>query len=156
MIPVLLIAFGIYSCKKDVNPVDEQSNTSVQSGKASPATQGTTIFSTCENWRVSSFTENGTDLTNNFTSMLFAFCPDNIVTASNDILAVNGSWLLLLGKGGSTSYLELNFNPLNNDDVSHLTVNLDGMWKITKMEQNEINLQMDESKKTLVFIKGFR
>ena len=142
IIPALFIFLGLASCKKDA-PAPLQDDNKEFSTAASKA------FSSCGIWHVAIYTPNGTDATSTYGGYQFSFCPDNTLTASNDILTVTGNWYLLLGAGGDKSYFQLDFK--SNDHTSRID-ELDGMWVIKGLTEDKITLEDSTGATRLVFV----
>ena len=149
IVPALAVSCWISSCKKDVNNItDQQATASAQSGKA--AMQPGNVFATCDAWHISSFTQNETNLTDDYKQLNFIFCPGNTFTVSNDILSESGSWYILLDKG-NPGYLDIN---LNDDSPVSFWNDIEGRWKINSMDENMIRLQSEDGSRIMVLQRG--
>ncbi len=157
MIPILLCALTFVSCKKDVASVNEKNDATVQANNDIAAKASAVFSTTCSEWHLATFRVNATDITNNYEGYNFTFCPDHTVAMSNDVLSYNGSWLLLLAKGGTSSYLQLDFDVPDSPTSKGGIVNmLEDMWVIVSMDDNQLLLQNQPGTEKLAFVRNSR
>jgi hypothetical protein len=153
-VPILLLCLGMISCKKEAVP---EQQVYMQQKNMPIINPGLLLFGTCDNWYVSLLQTGRTDLTNNYKSVNLTFCPDNTFVVSNDILAVSGNWYITLDKGNPIILiLDLNY-PVDTYPVERpaaLWSELNGEWKIVRLQKNMISLQIDEQKKRLILERG--
>ena len=118
---------------------------------------GLFVFGTCDNWYISLLQIDRSDLTGNYKSVNLIFCPDNTVVVSNDILAVSGNWYVTLDKGNPiTLVIDLHYLDVipSVDRPFALWSELEGEWKIFRLQKNTISLQTDKQAKKLILQRG--
>jgi len=148
IIPLLLFSIGFLSCKKEtVQPVNIQENT------AQFKNPGLFVFAKCDDWKITSFQKERINLTNDYRFMNFRFCPDNTVAAFNDLLSFQGTWYFLLDKG-NPNHLVLSFaDPSYTGGPYSILAEVEGVWKLVRIQATMISLQTDDGTKRMVFEK---
>ncbi len=119
----LLLAgtFILTACSKD----DDNNNSGASAAVATSLKSG--------NWRITSFVENGTDRTTNFSSFTFTFGNSGAVTAVNSVLTATGTWTT--GTDDSKHKLVLAFSsPALFDEISE-------DWEIVSQSSTQISLR---------------
>ncbi len=123
-IMMALLVTGFTSCSKD--------NTTSAGTNGIGTVTSTTIVQ--GNWKVTYFSDNGTDRTADFNGFKFSFIAGGTVAASNTLLAVNGTWSSYGDDSQEKLVLpfpnSLSFAKLNND------------WHI--VEKTAIKLRMED------------
>lgn len=76
----IFIALGLTSCKKD----EPSTSTITTSNVTTTVSEGT--------WRVTYYWDTNRDETANFNGFNFTFGTSNLVSASNSLLTINGTW----------------------------------------------------------------
>lgn len=113
-------AFMLTACSKD-----DDSNNGPSAAVATSLKAGT--------WRVTSFVENGTDRTSDFSSFTFTFSSSGAVAAANSILTATGTWAT--GTDDSKHKLVLDFStPALFDEISE-------DWEIVSQSSAQISLR---------------
>ncbi len=119
-----VLAIGFTACKKSDN---NNSSSVTTTAVNSTVTSGT--------WRVTFFSNNGTNETSNYGGFNFTFVANGTVAAANSLFAVNGTWSTLVDN--SKVKLTMNFpTPTVN---AFLELNQD--WEVTARTDIKITMQ---------------
>jgi hypothetical protein len=128
----LLLPFFLFlfSCQKSDNSTSGSNN-------GNPS-QGT--------WRITLFSESGTDKTSDFDGYTFVFGSDGVLTVQRGAISKTGSW-----NQSSNFSIDLGENSDSNKPQGEIT----GSWKIVSITSTEIKLTDDNtpSQETLNFAK---
>jgi hypothetical protein len=149
---LILFATLLISCKKDAQPTPDSA--------AIIASQKTIV--TSSSWKVAFFSENGSDHTSDFSTMLFTFSSDGSAAAINnaDNTTLHGSWNLVQGDhttpddSGNHSGTEEN-KFIMNLSGNNLVTEISEDWTIVKLTDTEMWLADDNatSPKEIHFVK---
>ncbi len=115
---LLLAAFTLTACDKN----DDNNTTSITPGIIQSGT-----------WRITLFSDNGTDETSNYTTYTLTFSSNGTVTAVNGIATVNGTWSARTDNSQAKLDLDFGTNPLFSD--------LNEDWHI--LEQTAVKVRME-------------
>ena len=115
-----LLLVSISSCSKD-----DDNNGGASGAVATSLKSGT--------WRISSFVDNGTDETGDFSSFTFTFNSSGTVTAINSILTATGSWDTGLDDSQHKLFLDFNSGALF-DEISE-------DWEIVAQSSTQVSLR---------------
>jgi hypothetical protein len=110
------------SCKKD--DVKQKENIEAE------VTAGT--------WKISYFSDSGTDETGNFTGYNFEFKSDGTLTASNGTTTYNGTWSVTDSNSDDDSSDDLDFNI--NFNLTNDFEDLNDDWDITSHSDTKLEL----------------
>jgi hypothetical protein len=115
-----VIAFA--SCSKD----DDDNSPSGPSAEVATSLKSGT-------WKVSSYSDNGTDKTIDYNSFVFTFAANGTVSASNGILTANGTWKTQ--RDGGKHELDIEFtNPALFEPI-------DEDWEIVSQSATQVSLK---------------
>ena len=126
---VLIILLGLFGCKKQIEQI--QTNLVIQA-------------MTTGQWKMVSFINGSTDVTNDFSPYTFQFKTDFTVDAiNNSTVETSGTW----GADADAKTITSNFSPQANNPLPLLN----GTWKITKNSWTyvEANLTVNGILRTL-------
>ena len=119
-----IIALGFAACKKSNNDNPSSVTTTAVN---STVTSGT--------WRVTFFSDNGTNETGNFSGFNFTFATSGTVAAANSLLTINGTWNLAF----SDSKVKLTMNFPAPSVSAFLELNED--WHVTARTDTKVTMQ---------------
>ena len=148
IIPLLVLGFGLVSCKKE----SVQNETIfMQADQSAIYNPGGFVFGTCDYWSITAFQKNGIDLTKDYASLDLRFCPDNTVTIANDLFNVSGNWYFVLDKGNPYMLL-IQFNATERNVLDNYMpgfwTEIGDNWSVLRMGRNLLVMQSaNKSKK---------
>ena len=150
--PLIILFFGISSCKKE-KVVSKEISSQVSSSeiKNYNINDVNNLFASCNNFEILSFIKDGINQTIDYNGVKFTFCPVDRLIISNDVLSFDGNYYYLWGKG-NTDYLEFNID-FGTTIPSGYWTNLEGRWEIKNLNDKNIWLYEEEEHKSMVLAK---
>lgn len=124
LLAVTILAVSVGACKKSN---DDNPSSITTAAVNSTVTAGT--------WRVTYFSDNGTDETSNFSGFNFTFSTTGSVAAANSLFAVNGTWTTAV----DDSKVKLTMNFPAPSVTAFLELNED--WHVTARTDTKVTMQ---------------
>lgn len=121
LITVLAMAFCFTSCKKDTSTSAESQNSSMNSNL------------TTGQWKITNAIKMDSTITSTYAGYRLTFDKSGHVTATNDVVTINGTWSLSIENNASVflmvfDYIQ-NFGRISED------------WRVKSQTSNEITLE---------------
>lgn len=131
----LLCVISLVACTndddEDVTPTNTNNTTTIQSQIQSNVQEGI--------WRISLFSEDGQDETNNFSGYSFTFNTNGSLLASNQTNNYNGTWSVSDSNPSDDSISDIDFNILFNLTNNFQDLNDD--WDVISHSSSKIELR---------------
>lgn len=139
LLPVMLLAISLNSCKKEVPLANEEYQVTAVADRPG-INPLVAIFRKCDHWTITQFSLNGNQYTDEFDGYRLQFCPNNTVTFSNTIYGVAGTWYSNWSDAGAYR-MALYFSvPERLPDP--LWGNLEGTWRVVKARNNYLRFEI--------------
>jgi hypothetical protein len=119
---IFLVSSLLVSCKKDDNKTKSQIENNVQNGI----------------WKITKFTDSGTDETIHFTGYNFTFKESGVLNANNGSMNYDGTWSILDNNSNDDSQADLDFNI--NFNLTNDFEDLNDNWDIVYQSSSKIEL----------------
>jgi hypothetical protein len=119
---IFLVISLLVSCKKDDNKTKSQIENNVQNGI----------------WKITKFTDSGTDETVHFTGYNFTFKESGVLNANNGSMNYDGTWSILDNNSNDDSQSDLDFNI--NFNLTNDFEDLNDNWDIVSQSSSKIEL----------------
>lgn len=145
-IPVIffaVISIFLFGCGKEQVSRQQDSSTTNPVRVVNPAS---TMFTSCNNWNIASFTKNQVNLTANYSGTSMNICPGNTFSISNNVMSEAGKWFFGGNEDGSVVNLHINYNTTVNNDAWN---DLQDIWKVNSMNESSLSLQSADGSKSM-------